>query len=142
VTLKVILEVPSDSWHQAREEVHRRYRLDYTDLLQMTLIHWEELQSNDDEVLKAALEGYMRNRWPKRRQPQGYSDLMEALHLMATALSQFHRALEPILTVFLKCRGLPPEKALMKLVGWCDGAPIVAIDPQPIPVLNLNPDEV
>lgn len=130
MTFKVILEVPSRDSAEVKHELLARYGLDYTDLLELTLANWELLNGDDDEVLRSALEDYMHRRWP-RRKPYDYPQLMEALHLLVTALNQFFRAMEPVLSIVMTSFHANAENAVLRLVGYAGSAPVVEVAPKP-----------
>lgn len=129
MTFKVILEVPSRDPAEIKHELLARYGLDYTDLLELTLANWELLNGDDDEILRSALEDYMHRRWPRRKSCD-YPQLMEALHLLVTALNQFFRAIEPVLSIVMTSFNANAENAVLRLVGYAGSAPVVEVAPK------------
>lgn len=130
MSFKVIIEVPSRGSAEAKHKLLEQYGLDYTHLLELTLSNWDLLTGNDDDVLRASLEDYMHRHWP-RRKPCDYAKLVEALHLLSTALNQFFRALEPVLSIVMSSHGADSENAVLRLVGYMGTDPIVEVAPKP-----------
>lgn len=142
MSLKVILEKPPTAGGHAWEHVFRQCRLDYTDMLELTLKHWEELTDTDNELLQSALEREVYLRWARKRRSLDYPALMEAIRYLAVTLAGFHEALSPALSAFMQGKGLPPDHMELELIGWSGGDPIVRIKRKPMPVLNLTEQEV
>lgn len=134
--LKVIVKVPGHPGSgQLREHLIQRYRIDATDILEMALCHWQAIEENDDEALHAALEYHLaqRHRRVARSMDHGrlnYSDYMELIRLLSTALCQVHEMLHPILHPLVEPRWRQPvDYRLARFIGM-DAAAVIEIEPR------------
>lgn len=129
--LNVIIKVIGD--HDPRGLRHyllERYRLDFTDLIEQTLAHWDVLETGDEDLVRDVLAQYLNKRLSPRRKME-YADLYEAAARLSAGLYQLHGHLGNTLTPLSEqyCRGLPYNLRLRGFIGL-DKAAIIEVSPR------------
>lgn len=121
----LILPINRAGGGAAREELVRRYRLDYTHVLQMTFDLWEVLESGDREAIQAALEYYLHRRL-SRRHTVSFEDMFQAVHLAVSAVGHFYETIQPHLQEILD-RHIHPTTPQLELKGWLSRTPVIQV---------------
>ena len=131
----LILPLSRVGGDKAREQLIRRYSLDYTHVLQMTFDLWDAIDAGDLDVLRSAVENYLHRRLPSRRM-FSFEEMVEAVELAANAVHCFYDAIQPHLQDILD-RHINPAPPSLELKGWLTRSPViqVSLKHEPIPTV-------
>lgn len=129
--IKVILHVsPRSVSRDGFDLLLRRYKLDFSAVLELALEHWDELGSTrDHDVLISAMEKHIALRLGRRK--ANYEDMLQAAQALATAAEAFYEAMSRVLYPIVDTRYSDRDVSL-KLTGWMDRAAIIQIDPRTV----------
>ena len=132
----LILPLGQAGGGEVREELIRRFRLDYTHVLQMTLEVWDALESGDNDIIHAALESYLHRRLSRRRKVT-FEEMLEAVYLAATAASHFYETIQPHLQDIID-RHITATTPELQLKGWLASAPVIQVSLKNETIPNLH----
>ena len=124
----LIVPLGSTGGGEVREQLIRRYRLDYTHVLQMTFDVWDAIEMRDLDVLRSALESYLHRRLPRRRQVS-FEEMVEAVELAANAVHHFYDVIQPYVQDILD-RHIEPAPPRLELKGWLTRTPVIQVSLQ------------
>lgn len=111
-----------------RHQLLQRYKIDYTDLLELAFLSWDALDTGDDEALLIAMEAYLNRH---RRAPQDYSSFIEAASHLSAGLHQIHANLGEVLNPIARryCHGYDYDLRLAQHIGM-DAAAVIEVTPR------------
>ncbi len=129
--IKVILRVsPRSLRRDGFDLLLRRYKLDFSAVLELALEHWDDLgSSHDHDVLVSAMEKHIALRL--NRHKDNYEDMLRAAVALANAAEAFYEAMSRVLYPIVDTRYSDRDVSL-KLTGWMDRAAIIHIEPRSV----------
>ena len=130
MTVKVVIPLcGSPDTHGARELMQQRYAFEFAEVLELTLVLWSEIASRDHDLLITALERPLDRHLFIRHKRVDFEEFINALHVLATALSQLHETLHRVLSPIVDNVYCADEVDL-RLKGWMSRGAIVEIIPR------------